>query len=87
MARLPSPLEDRIEVIVLSSALAWGQKDTPMVRGSVRLTSSSRGILEGNVGRLVSKQAGHFFWVGGDACTLPFASCPKVASSRLAQVE
>jgi len=26
-----------------SSALAWGQKDTPMVRGSVRLASSNRG--------------------------------------------
>ena len=27
-----------------SSALAWGQKDTPMVRGSVRLASSGRGF-------------------------------------------
>lgn len=61
MARPPSPLEDRIEVIVLSSALAWGQKDTPMVRGSVRLTSSSRGILEGNVGRLVPNKPAIFF--------------------------
>ena len=31
-----------------------------MVRGSVRLTSSSRGILEGNVGRLVPNKPAIF---------------------------
>ena len=78
MARLPSPLEDRIEVIVLSSALAWGQKDTPMVRGSVRLTSSSRGILEGNVGPRVLKKTGPFFLVGGGACPIAFGDLAQV---------
>ena len=55
-----------------------------MVRGSVRLTSSSRGILEGNVGRLVPNKPAIFF---AHACIFSFASDPKVAASRLAQVE